>query len=95
MKKQETSKQTGSRGVIPTPNKKGQMVSAKIPAPLASLIKKLSFDDGYDEKKSFLCDALTMWAKAVEQYDVITAEEQAPLQAISEYAEVIDMFIES
>ena len=89
--RKETSSKTGVRGAIPTPTKNGQMVSAKIPAQLASLIKRLSDEKDYDMKKSFLCDALAMWAKSVAQYDIITADEQAPLQAISEYVEVIDM----
>lgn len=90
MKKQETSAR-GVRGAIPTPTqRREQMVSAKIPASLASLIKSLKEDGGYDMKKSFICDAFAMWARAVEQYDTITADEQATLQAISEYSELID-----
>lgn len=95
MKKQETPKrQSGARGSIPTPTNKGQMVSAMIPKQLAALIERLTDENGYDEAKSFLCDAFTMWARAVEQYDIITAEEQAPMQALSEYADVIDMLSE-
>ena len=92
MKKQETPKrQSGARGSIPTPTqRREQMASAKIPASLASLIKSLKEDGGYDMKKSFICDAFAMWARAVEQYDTITADEQATLQAISEYSELID-----
>ena len=90
MKKQETSTR-GVRGAIPTPTpRREQMASAKIPASLASLIKSLKEDGGYDMKKSFLCDAFAMWARAVEQYDTITADEQATLQALSEYSELID-----
>ena len=57
---------------------------------LASLIDRLHSDDGLNERKALIADAMSASVKQYEQLECYDAESFLPLTAISMYRDLID-----